>query len=108
MVVGRRSYSASAHWPPFFLRPGIFRNGRNIHERALPKFSKPCISRPFAMLNDEAAMAQRREQVSIALDPELWATIKRVATEEHRTVSGQIRHLVMRALAERGAERAAA
>lgn len=53
-------------------------------------------------------MAQRREQVSIALDPELWATIKRVATEEHRTVSGQIRHLVMRALAERGAERAAA
>jgi hypothetical protein len=51
---------------------------------------------------------QRREQISIALDPDLWAAIKRAAAEEHRTVSGQVRHLVVVALQQQQQRAAAA
>jgi hypothetical protein len=46
------------------------------------------------------------EQVSVRLDPELRAAIERQAQSEHRTLSGQIRHLVAQAFQNQ--ERAAA
>jgi hypothetical protein len=47
-----------------------------------------------------AAMAneKEREQLSVQIDPELRAAIERAAKAEHRTVSGQVRHLVAKAL----------
>jgi hypothetical protein len=45
-----------------------------------------------------ANSTEDEKQVSVRLDPALHATIARVACEEHRTVSGQIRHLVAKAL----------
>jgi hypothetical protein len=44
------------------------------------------------------AKESRREQVTVALDGELRAAIERAASAEHRTLSGQIRHLVSGAL----------
>jgi hypothetical protein len=45
------------------------------------------------------AMANaKREQVTVTLDLELRAAIKRAAEAEHRSMSNQIKHLVARAL----------
>ncbi len=54
------------------------------------------------------AMANaKREQVSVALGPELRAAIKRAAEAEHRSMSNQIKHLVAKALEHRGEQAAA-
>ena len=42
-----------------------------------------------------------REQVSVVLPRELRVELERVAQQEDRSVSGQVRHYVARALAER-------
>ena len=39
-----------------------------------------------------------REQLSVAIDRELRSKIERAAKAEHRTISGQVRHLVATAL----------
>jgi hypothetical protein len=44
----------------------------------------------------------KREQVTVTLDPELRAAIKRAAEAEHRSMSNQIKHLVARALEQQG------
>jgi hypothetical protein len=50
------------------------------------------------------AMANaKREQVSVALGPELRAAIKRAAEAEHRSMSNQIKHLVAQALEQQAA-----
>jgi hypothetical protein len=38
-----------------------------------------------------------RGQLSFRLDPRLRASLERTAAAEHRTVSGQIRHIVAKA-----------
>jgi hypothetical protein len=45
-----------------------------------------------------ANMKEGRDQLSVAIDPELRAAIERAAKAEHRTVSGQVRHIVAKAL----------
>lgn len=42
---------------------------------------------------------ERREQISVPVDPDLRAKIERAAEVEHRTVAGQIRHWIIAALA---------
>jgi hypothetical protein len=49
----------------------------------------------------------RRDQISVPLDPALRAAIKRRAAAEHRTVANLIRHIVAMALENQG-ERATA
>jgi hypothetical protein len=56
----------------------------------------------------DAMAKEQREQITVKLDPELLAAVERTAAEEHRTISGQVRHFVAKALAEQGAGRAAA
>jgi hypothetical protein len=41
------------------------------------------------------------EQISVRLEPELRAAVERAAEREHRTLSGQIRHLVALAYQQR-------
>ncbi len=41
----------------------------------------------------------RREQISVPIDPDLRAAVERAAEAEHRTVAGQIRHWIAAALA---------
>jgi len=41
---------------------------------------------------------EREPQLSVQIDHELRAAIERAAKAEHRTVSGQVRHLVAKAL----------
>jgi hypothetical protein len=54
------------------------------------------------------AKRREREQVTVALDGELRAAIERAAAQEHRTLSGQIRHLVQTALERQDARQVAA
>jgi uncharacterized protein (DUF1778 family) len=49
---------------------------------------------------------ERREQISVPVDPELRAALERAAESEHRTVASYVRHVVAQALERR--ERAAA
>jgi hypothetical protein len=42
-------------------------------------------------------MSNRREQVSVPLDPELREFVERAAAQEDRSVAGQIRHFVAEA-----------
>jgi hypothetical protein len=46
----------------------------------------------------------KREQVTVTLDSETRAAIKRVATAERRTVSNQIQYFVVKALEHKGDE----
>ena len=50
---------------------------------------------------------QRREQISVPVDPELRAAIERAANQEHRTVANFVRCAVARALEQRGEAAAA-
>jgi hypothetical protein len=43
---------------------------------------------------------ERREQISVPVDPDLRASIERIAEAEHRTVAGQIRHWIAAGLAK--------
>ncbi len=54
-----------------------------------------------------AKLQERRDQISVPLDPALRAAIKRRADAEHRTVANLIRHIVATALEKQG-ERATA
>jgi hypothetical protein len=45
-----------------------------------------------------ATAKEGREQLSVQIDPELRSAIEAAARKEHRTISGQIRHLVVKAL----------
>jgi hypothetical protein len=49
------------------------------------------------------ANTKEREQLSVTLDPELRAALERAAKAEHRTVSGQVRHIVAKAFENREA-----
>ena len=53
------------------------------------------------------AKDRREHQVSVTLDRELRAALERAAEAEHRTVSGQIRHLVAKVYEDQSADRAA-
>jgi hypothetical protein len=41
---------------------------------------------------------KKADQVSVRLDPDMRATLERIAAQEDRTLSSQVRHLVSRAL----------
>lgn len=41
---------------------------------------------------------QRREQISVPVDPDFRAALERAAQREHRTIAGFIRHVVAKAL----------
>jgi hypothetical protein len=43
-------------------------------------------------------MARKREQISIPVDRELREVLEREAAREHRTLSGQVRHLLCEAV----------
>ncbi len=47
------------------------------------------------------ANTKEREQLSVTLDSELRAALERAAKAEHRTVSGQVRHIVAKAFENR-------
>jgi hypothetical protein len=51
------------------------------------------------------ANSRREHQVSVTLDSELRAALARAAAEEHRTVAGQIRHIVATTIEEQCARR---
>jgi hypothetical protein len=53
------------------------------------------------------AEKEKADQVSVRLEPELRAAIEQAAAREHRSLSGQIRHLVATAFERAGEERAA-
>lgn len=55
-----------------------------------------------------ANVKEAREQLSVQIDPDLRAALERAAKAEHRTVSGQVRHLVAKALLENHNEGVAA
>jgi hypothetical protein len=48
---------------------------------------------------------ERKDQLSVTFDPGLLAAIERAAAQEHRTVSGQVRHYAARAIEEQRARR---
>lgn len=50
----------------------------------------------------------QRHQVTVPLDPALRAALKQAAEQEHRTIAGYVRHVVARALEQRGQEAMAA
>jgi hypothetical protein len=68
------------------------------------------VSRIVARNSEDTFMAQQREPVTVGFDPELLATVKRIAEQEDRSLSQQVRHLVAKALEQQasGAGRAAA
>jgi hypothetical protein len=43
---------------------------------------------------------RRREQITVPLDADLRAELERLAAQEHRTLAGQVRHLMVKALEE--------
>lgn len=45
-----------------------------------------------------ANQEQRREQLSVPVDADLRAALKRAAESEHRTVASYVRHALVRAL----------
>jgi len=53
-------------------------------------------------------MSKKREQVTVTLDPALREFIERAAERETRSVSAQIRHLVVEAARKSGNEQVAA
>jgi len=53
------------------------------------------------------ANVKRREQVSVTLDPELRAAVKRAAEAEHRSLSNKIKDIVAKAVFENHEEAAA-
>jgi hypothetical protein len=50
---------------------------------------------------------ERRDQISVPIDPQLRDAIKRAAEAEHRTVAGQIRHWIANGLQQHGISHAA-
>jgi hypothetical protein len=50
---------------------------------------------------------ERREQISVPVDPDLRAAIERAADAEHRTMAGQIRYWIVAALANQSGAAAA-
>lgn len=48
-----------------------------------------------------AKQEQRREQVTVPLDPALRAALEQAASREHRSIAGLIRHIVAIALEQR-------
>lgn len=42
---------------------------------------------------------ERREQITVVVDRELRLALERAAADEHRTVSGLVRHLITQAVA---------
>jgi hypothetical protein len=50
-----------------------------------------------------ATQDQRRDQISVPIDPDLRAALARVAAAEHRTIAGQVRHFVVKALEQQQA-----
>lgn len=48
-----------------------------------------------------AKQEQRREQVTVPIDPGLRAALEQAAAREHRSVAGFIRHIVASALEQR-------
>jgi hypothetical protein len=48
---------------------------------------------------------ERKDQLSVTFDPGLLAAIERAAAQEHRTVSGQVRHYAAKAIEEQRARR---
>lgn len=47
---------------------------------------------------------ERRNQISVTIEPSLREALARAAAAEQRTVSNHVRHLVTRALADRRTE----
>jgi hypothetical protein len=43
---------------------------------------------------------ERKDQLSVTFEPGLLAAIERAAAQEHRTVSGQVRHYAAKAIEE--------
>jgi hypothetical protein len=52
-----------------------------------------------------ATTKEGRDQLSVQIDPERRSAIEAAARREHRTISGQIRHLVVMALESRPSAR---
>jgi hypothetical protein len=48
---------------------------------------------------------ERKDQLSVTFEPGLLAAIERAAAQEHRTVSGQVRHYAAKAIEEQCARR---
>jgi hypothetical protein len=55
-----------------------------------------------------ANQEQRREQLSVPVDADLRAALKRAAEREHRTVASYVRHALAQMLEEQRGESAAA
>ena len=49
-----------------------------------------------------ANQEQRREQLSVPVDADLRAALKRAAEREHRTVASYVRHALAQALKQQG------
>jgi hypothetical protein len=71
---------------------------RNIPKRTLRRQEiSPCIVlRGYSRLR--MATQERRDQITVPLDPALRAAIERVAAAEHRTMASLVRHIVAQAL----------
>ena len=50
---------------------------------------------------------EKREQISIPVDPALRAQLEQVARAEDRTLAAQVRHFCIKALAQQNAPQAA-
>jgi predicted DNA-binding protein len=50
-----------------------------------------------------ATSEQRRDQISVPLDPELRERLELVALREHRTIASYVRHVVVKALEQQQA-----
>jgi hypothetical protein len=54
-----------------------------------------------------ANQEQRREQLSVPVDADLRAALKRAAEREHRTIASYVRHALTQALEQQGSGAAA-
>jgi hypothetical protein len=71
------------------------------HLGALPLTAVPGkVAHVFELRNDAMANGRRENQVSVTLDPSLRAALERAAEADHRTIAGQIRHIVASTIEE--------
>ncbi len=57
------------------------------------------------MPNDTAAQEAKKPWVTAQVEPEVQATIRRIAKQENRSVSAQIRQFIMEGIEQRQAKR---
>jgi hypothetical protein len=112
MAVSHRLQGCMTNRPPKSPRPPIFTPLENFGRR-LPEFPNlgVCVASRHSV-TQVCAMSDLHDRpddmIHVRLPAELRAAVERVAQEENRTLSGQIRHIIARAVKQPQQEGASA